>query len=523
MEEIAAAAKAEVQGLVAQAAQRVYQLRNRNVIASTSDGTRRKKGNKAEPESSEGQQGEAAAAASEQPQQQVGTTAAADEAAPAEPPQGVAEAGPPSVEQPEDNANERAASQEGEEQPEAGPNDAGGLSKLPCTEGRSPSLGGFCFGTQPKEHESPTIHHFGAPADQGSDPDSDKAYPLAAEPFEEAGAYASAPSTAATMPGSVKAKAAFFQAKEEQAKRTAVDLSVARKAAPGAPVASSLAAGMLSYKAGAQARDALAAGDDTAAVAAVATAVAAAAGAALPNAAAASGVPRLPPTAPAAPPAETLADKHKRVEAKRKEEEERRRAELEARTRAKDDKLRNFEAAKQMQRQGTCAGALRPPAAVGANPLAVHPPGKRPPLNGGGAGAGDLTEEEKRNVHAIQTSPYIMQVKPRTPGANTASKPQLTSYEISPYRSDTEDDEDDSPHRARKPLPEWAAPAKVLEALRAQHTINADAIFGACPKTIDIIKVFSDMPPPGKTDMRGRPRRDYRRRGSSGCWDADDF
>lgn len=59
------------------------------------------------------------------------------------------------------------------------------------------------------------------------------------------------------------------------------------------------------------------------------------------------------------------------------------------------------------------------------------------------------------------------------------------------------------------------------EALIAQQHVDADAIFGSCPKSIDVVRVFSDMPHPGKLDMRGRPRRDYARRGSSGIWDAD--
>jgi hypothetical protein len=51
--------------------------------------------------------------------------------------------------------------------------------------------------------------------------------------------------------------------------------------------------------------------------------------------------------------------------------------------------------------------------------------------------AADLTEEECRNVYAIQTSPYVAQVKPRTPGMPTAGKPIFTSYMISPYRYGT--------------------------------------------------------------------------------------
>lgn len=55
---------------------------------------------------------------------------------------------------------------------------------------------------------------------------------------------------------------------------------------------------------------------------------------------------------------------------------------------------------------------------------------------GSGGVGGELTEEEKRNVHAIQTSPYVMQVKPRTPAAGCAAsaKKETFNYEISPYK-----------------------------------------------------------------------------------------
>ncbi|GIL75577.1 hypothetical protein Vretifemale_5346 [Volvox reticuliferus] len=447
--------------------------------------------------------------------------------------------------------------------------------------------------------------------------------------------------------GSVLAKAAFFQLKEEQNKKAAVDLGAGRKPAGGATAA--LQPGALgvvpSYKTGANARAALAAGDNEAALTASAAASAPAlmpASAANPSLAAAASSRGLNPV-PVAAPSETVADKQKRVEAKRREEEERRRAELEARTKAKDDKMRNIEAAKQQQRQGGGGGAPRPPPPLIPNPFAAQLMGKRPPLNGSGAcsgpaaagqvkpepesnkigpagpsaartpgqklgtaktpapkaaplacnmvspavqmqikllpavhaqgpaadgikavacapglpkprpggvakqapgealaaaaayqhttndsdmtpGAGDLTEEERRNVHAIQTSPYIMQVKPRTPGMPTSTKPAYANYEISPYRSDSDSDDDEEEQSRRgKPVPPWAAYEKILLAVQAQSGINPDTIFGTYPSTIDLVRVFSDMPPPGKTDARGRPRRDYRRRGSSGIWDADMF
>ncbi|EFJ50122.1 hypothetical protein VOLCADRAFT_89191 [Volvox carteri f. nagariensis] len=443
----------------------------------------------------------------------------------------------------------------------------------------------------------------------------------------------------------VKAKAAFYQQREEQAKKAAAAQAAIRKLAvpttAGAPLgAQPLAPG---DKAGANARAAVAAGDSEAAL--VASAAAAPAAMAPPSAVKPSvvgltGVRGVNP-APSAASAETVADKQRRVEAKRREEEERRRAELEARTKAKDDKLRNIEAAKQQQRLGGGGGAPRPPPPLIPNPVAVQASGRRPLLNGAGAGAGqaaavyvkpepengnmgfvslnaaktpgpktgtaktpgpktgpvannmvspavqmqikllpavhaqsaaagpegtkaagaapglprpkpvgvvqakqapvaaagsqreggvtpgaaDLTEEDRRNVLAIQTSPYVMQVKPRTPAVMTATKP-LFNYEISPYRSDSDSDtydDEDGPGRRCKPVPAWAAEDKVLLAVDAQAGMNADAIFGSYPRTIDVVKVFSNMPPPGDKDPRGRPRRDYRRRGSSGNWELDMF
>ncbi|GLI61853.1 hypothetical protein VaNZ11_004361 [Volvox africanus] len=449
--------------------------------------------------------------------------------------------------------------------------------------------------------------------------------------------------------GSVLAKAAFFQLKEEQNRKPAADLGAGRKPAAGvtAVVHSGTQGAVPSYKASANARATLAAGDNEATLSASATAVTAPAlvppsTGANPSLAAAASSRGLNPALPAAP-SETVADKQKRVEAKRREEEERRRAELEARTKAKDDKMRNIEAAKQQQRQGGGGGAPRPPPPLIPNPFAAQVTGKRPPLNApvaysgpagavqvkpepesnkigpagpsaaktpgpkfgtvktpapkaapplasnmvspavqmqikllpavhsqvpgvdgtkanacapalpkpkpaglakppqGGApvagaadqqtvtdndltpGAGDLTEEERRNVRAIQMSPYIMQVKPRTPGMPTSTKPVYANYEISPYRSDSDSDDDMEQSRRGKPVPPWAAHEKILLAVQAQSGINPDTIFGTYPSTIDLVRVFADMPPPGKTDARGRPRRDYRRRGSSGIWGADMF
>jgi hypothetical protein len=55
-----------------------------------------------------------------------------------------------------------------------------------------------------------------------------------------------------------------------------------------------------------------------------------------------------------------------------------------------------------------------------------------------------------------------------------------------------------------------------------QAGMDADAIFGPCETTIDLVAVFADMPDPGPLNAKGQPRRDYRlRRGSSGVWKED--
>lgn len=91
------------------------------------------------------------------------------------------------------------------------------------------------------------------------------------------------------------------------------------------------------------------------------------------------------------------------------------------------------------------------------------------------------------------------------------------------FRSDSDASDDDGVEsgRVRKPMPTWAAQDKVLQAVKAQAAINPDTIFGHYPSTIDLVKVFAGMPPASLTVNGGRPRRDYRPRGSSGIWSDD--
>ncbi len=90
-------------------------------------------------------------------------------------------------------------------------------------------------------------------------------------------------------------------------------------------------------------------------------------------------------------------------------------------------------------------------------------------------------------------------------------------------RSDSseDDDDDDAAARKKKHVPDWAQPLAVATTLISQDHINPDDIFGQCPDTIDLIGAWQGMPPPPKLDAKGRPRRDYTRRGSSGDWSKD--
>jgi hypothetical protein len=53
------------------------------------------------------------------------------------------------------------------------------------------------------------------------------------------------------------------------------------------------------------------------------------------------------------------------------------------------------------------------------------------------------------------------------------------------------DDDEDTPDRSHKPVPEWAKPAAVLQALKAQRHIDPDSIFGKeRPNTCDLTDMF---------------------------------
>lgn len=53
------------------------------------------------------------------------------------------------------------------------------------------------------------------------------------------------------------------------------------------------------------------------------------------------------------------------------------------------------------------------------------------------------------------------------------------------------DDDEDTPDRSHKPVPEWAKPAAVLQALKAQRHIDPESVFGKeRPNTCDLTDMF---------------------------------
>jgi len=53
------------------------------------------------------------------------------------------------------------------------------------------------------------------------------------------------------------------------------------------------------------------------------------------------------------------------------------------------------------------------------------------------------------------------------------------------------DDDTETPDRSHKPVPDWAKPAAVLQALKAQRHVDPDTIFGAARRdTCDLAEMF---------------------------------
>lgn len=89
------------------------------------------------------------------------------------------------------------------------------------------------------------------------------------------------------------------------------------------------------------------------------------------------------------------------------------------------------------------------------------------------------------------------------------SKSHHKSYEISPYRSD-HDSDDEVP---KKPVPDWARGKALMAQLFAQMYVDPDEVFQQHAKTCSLDQVFESCRKPGKTN--------FDRRSSSGNWIED--
>lgn len=89
------------------------------------------------------------------------------------------------------------------------------------------------------------------------------------------------------------------------------------------------------------------------------------------------------------------------------------------------------------------------------------------------------------------------------------SKSYHKSYEISPYKSD-HDSDDDVP---KKPVPDWARGKALMAQLAAQMYVDPDEVFQQHAKTCSLDQVFGSCRKPGK--------QNFDRRSSSGNWIED--
>ena len=85
------------------------------------------------------------------------------------------------------------------------------------------------------------------------------------------------------------------------------------------------------------------------------------------------------------------------------------------------------------------------------------------------------------------------------------------SYQISPYRSDFESDEEDAP---KKPVPDWARGKPLVAQLMAQMYTDPDEVFQQHAKTCSLDEVFAGL-------ERKKGNQDFSRRSSSGNWFED--
>eukprot|EP00775_Hariotina_reticulata_P010316 gene10316-10474_t len=237
-------------------------------------------------------------------------------------------------------------------------------------------------------------------------------------------------------------------------------------------------------------------------------------------------------------------ERMKRAEQKRKEDEAKRRAELAEKQRLKLERAAAAVIAAKGQKAAAGGGAAWSSAAAADGkavaskqqhlPAATTTsdgvifktpaPPKASARTGGGVGVDNQhatvvwhllvptlsSLQERRNIEVLKSSPYVNPGSKRTPA-------QQPSYMISPFR----DDDEDTPDRSHKPIPDWARSQALFEAVKAQQHKDPDTIFGQRQTTCDLGELFADVPQvPAAAHHRHKVRK-LGQRSSSADWSQD--
>lgn len=205
----------------------------------------------------------------------------------------------------------------------------------------------------------------------------------------------------------------------------------------------------------------------------------------------------------------------RREELQRRKEQEiaaRRRAREEAEKREKEEKARRLEEHKRRRKMEAEAAART-----------TDPSGKQNSLLAT-SGSKSLAEAKERLAKIQQQAAMLKNQGPAQSHVSESAKPtssvqfqaetidkaiKVPSYEISPYKSDFESD-DDVP---KKPVPDWARGKALVGQLMAQMYIDPDEVFQQHAKTCSLDEVFATC--------RRSVHQDFNKRSSSGNWIED--
>eukprot|EP00890_Picochlorum_soloecismus_P004229 jgi/Picsp_1/4807/NSC_02175-R1_cell wall surface anchor family protein len=205
----------------------------------------------------------------------------------------------------------------------------------------------------------------------------------------------------------------------------------------------------------------------------------------------------------------------RREELQRKKEQEiaaRRRAREDAEKREKEEKARRLEEHKRRRKMEAEAAART-----------TDPSGKQNSVIAT-SGSKSLAEAKERLAKIQQQAAMLKNQGTVQSNASESAKPtssvqfktetidkalKVPSYEISPYKSDFESD-DDVP---KKPVPDWARGKALVGQLMAQMYIDPDEVFQQHAKTCSLDEVFASC--------RRSVHQDFNKRSSSGNWIED--